>query len=224
MAVSSGPGATVEAMEVKPLSDVPELILVDRPPLPDALLAQAELLHRELLALPDGYDDPTLVCLEANVARALVYQVPYSLGQVIYEAKDRSFGLGGVAAKLLLEDDSTGERLWQLRSAHVLQPHTWSWSVAGAVDPSETSLQAIRREAQEELGVAASALEELEPLAFLNGRGFSVLFRARLQAGVELHPNAGEVAELRFAVEPPEPRTTTVALTWSKVRALLQQG
>ena len=207
-------------MDVEPLVAVPEILIVEPPRLPKQLLERAEQLHQELLSRPEGYDDPVLVGLEADAERIVAYEAPYSLARTLYAAADPRFGVGTVAAKLMLSSPHGLEWLWQLRTEHVLEADRWSWAAAGGVDPGEDPLQAVRREAQEELGIAASALEGLEPLALVGSPGLAILFRARLAPRVELHPNAHEVAELRFASAPPEPCTRTVAAVWDRVAAI----
>lgn len=110
------------------------------------------------------------------------------------------------AAYLFLLDEA-GRVLLQLRSGTGFMDGHWAAAAAGHVDPGESVLQAVRREAREELGIAVDA-EDLLPLTVMhrNQRSGSAIdqrvdffFAARRWSGEPRVMEPGKSAGLRWA-------------------------
>ncbi len=99
--------------------------------------------------------------------------------------------------------NSQGEMLIQKRADSViLFPGLWDHAVGGHVDEGENYIDAAKREAREELGIADIKLEEIKKyFADETGEGklkrrFNTLYRATYEGPVSL--NKEEVAEVRW--------------------------
>jgi isopentenyldiphosphate isomerase len=98
------------------------------------------------------------------------------------EAHDGSCKIHRAVMTLLVNEAKT-KLLFQKRSQHKdLNPGKWSCGVGGHVDPGESYKQAIQRELQEEMGVAAISLQLLHKKLYDLGyeREMMAVFEARI--------------------------------------------
>jgi isopentenyldiphosphate isomerase len=105
----------------------------------------------------------------------------------------------------IMVEDEAGRILLQKRSAHVgLFPLCWDHSAAGHVDEGDTYETAVKRELQEELGIAGVPLKEIAHYRTdhtVDGHRlnrFNKLYKTVVKADQSLHIDEHEVAEARW--------------------------
>jgi isopentenyl-diphosphate delta-isomerase type 1 len=99
----------------------------------------------------------------------------------------------------LLVFDAEGRLLLQKRSASKrIQPSRWDSSVGGHVDPGESPEAAIRREAEEELGLDGPVLSRLHQYLWRSPVETELVTTFRTVCGGPFGFNRDEIDEVRF--------------------------
>ncbi|MEP7090356.1 MAG: NUDIX hydrolase [Nocardioidaceae bacterium] len=122
---------------------------------------------------------------------------------------DRHWGPYG-AAGLLLTDEHRTAVLLQLRSAHVLSPHTWALP-GGALERGETPVEAALREAHEEAGIDVAAVDVTETMPGLVHPQWSYTYVLGTTSTTTL-PHGGNWEVSRHAWVPTDQVAGTLAL------------
>jgi 8-oxo-dGTP pyrophosphatase MutT (NUDIX family) len=180
------------------LDSIPRLRLAPPPELPAGVADVVEVERAKLNEHPYHFDGPQLIATTVSPQEFVCYQGSYAHYRAFREVGlDTPLGVGCVGIGLLLFFEE--QELWVRRSAHVDQPGSWCFAVAGGVtDARDGLVGTVLKEVEEELGVKPRDVINLSPLALLKDEGGYVLWQARLRAGTILNPNPAEVAETRW--------------------------
>lgn len=188
------------------IKNVPTIALVSPPTLSNETAKFIEAKHDELTRAPNRFDGDVLYCLSASRDEIKTYSTCYSSVVASVELDNRGaseLGIGGLSVALVLTRNQ--HTLWSRRGPGLSYPGTWSFSAAGGVTPSESPLEAVLREAHEEIGLVQSDLADFGPLALVAKPGFPVvwiIFTARLTPGSTPVPDGCEVTEVAWARDP----------------------
>lgn len=209
-----------------PLSCDPVIRIVETPALTHAQQAQLLMRRRRLAISKHEFDGPVLVTQHASPTEVLAFEATYAWILTIREDPDALPGLGLLGAILLIEDEH-GRWLWQRRGPACALPGVWTFAASGLIDPHERSaIAAATRECQEELGVPATQLEQIMPLALVfSFDGVSIITKALIAADTLLTLQSSEVAETRWSRDIPatgtENRCALTETAWRRMQPWL---
>lgn len=190
---------------------------------PPVLNAEQEALiavdHKMLMEV-GGYDDHAVFCRTVSDDHAEVFYVPYSWRRAIKQHPE--LGTGSSSVHLLMRRLSDGCWLWARRAPHL--DGYWSWAAAGGVDPGETHAQAVIREAEEELGISAEMIGDLQLVGRIEGIGYATIWTATLKDGATFAPNRREVSDVVWLPDPYtlDPLSQSLHLMRSDIKRLLR--
>lgn len=216
----------MEGLRVLKVGGVPEIVTVDLPVLPRRLQEEIELERQRIAASAHEFDGPVQVVLRADGDRLVVANATYAWWKVLRStAGPNPYPWGGLGVALLLCDEQENI-LWARRSQTVGDPGVWGLSASGGAPANHTPYEAMLAETHEELGLAADALEGLQPLFTVRGavtggsNGILILYRARLAPGAVITANPEEVAETVWQPSPEglEPFGASASLVWEFCR------
>ena len=160
-----------------------------------------------LARTPGRFDGPIAFCHGVDPdGTMLVRAGRYAEATVVFEEPTLAYKLGFALGVQLFVERPEGATLFQLRGPSIgRDPLLWTASASGGMRPGETPREAVRSDAEEEIGLAEDDLEDFRPVAVcVNDDSGSalVVYHARLREGAEPNPSEPKVAELHWAREP----------------------
>jgi hypothetical protein len=195
---------------IVPLADEPRFR-----PFPFALSLDGPLLRAVgdaqalLERTPGRFDGPIAFCHGvAPDARILRRAGRYSEAVVVFAEPTLAYRLGFALGVQLFVERREGPTLFQLRGPSIgRDPLLWTASASGGLTPEEAPRDAVLADAREEMGLGASELDDVRPVAIVvnDATGSAlVVYHAFLAEGVEPTPDPVKVEELHWAVDPRE--------------------
>jgi ADP-ribose pyrophosphatase YjhB (NUDIX family) len=184
-------------------------------PFPFALPADAPLeravrdAERLLSRTPGRFDGPIAFCHGVSPEGAVLRRAGrYAEALVVFEEPTLAYRLGFALGVQLFVERREGAVLFQLRGPSIgRDPLLWTASASGGLRPGEDPRTAVLADAEEEIGLAESDLENFRAVAVcVNDDSGSALivYHATLRSGAEPVPDETKVAELHWASEPRE--------------------
>jgi hypothetical protein len=184
-------------------------------PFPFTLPADAPLeravrdAERLLSRTPGRFDGPIAFCHGVSPEGAILRRAGrYAEAMVVFEEPTLAYRLGFALGVQLFVERPEGALLFQLRGPSIgRDPLLWTASASGGLRPGEDPRAAVLADADEEVGLTESDLENLRAIAVcVNDDSGSALivYHATLRPGAEPVPHETKVAELHWAAEPGE--------------------
>jgi 8-oxo-dGTP pyrophosphatase MutT (NUDIX family) len=212
------------------LSASPRVAPIPTPRICPQAMRVIEQKRRLIAMTANQRDDPILWTASVGANSLEVFPATYAWSLAIPELTrhhpELRYGNLGVAAIVRRPDGSV---LWQRRAGHLLDGGgRWTFSATGGMRPGDDPRDLVLDELDGELGISASQLLSLRPIALAQAPQAStdIVFLADAPSDLEVAPRRAEVADAVWRRSPSglTPHYNGLGATWTLLRPLLEAG